>query len=235
VADITNIYCDESCHLEHDHQKVMVLGAVSCRLEAVRHIATKLKNIKIKYGLNPQFELKWGKVSSAKEKYYNDVINYFFDESELSFRALIVPNKALLRHEDFGQDHDTWYYKMYFTLLEPLLSPDGCYRIYLDKKDTRGGSKVNKLHDVLCNNIYDFNRNIIERVQIVTSNEVEQVQLCDLLIGAIGYANREITSSSAKLSLIEHIRQRTGYSLTRSTLLKERKVNIFCWQPREVL
>jgi hypothetical protein len=25
---VYNVYCDESCHLENDHQKVMVLGAV---------------------------------------------------------------------------------------------------------------------------------------------------------------------------------------------------------------
>jgi len=235
VGDIINIYCDESCHLENDHQKVMVLGAVSCKVEKAKDIATGLKDIKIKHSLSPKFELKWGKVSRSKENYYKEVLNYFFDEEALSFRALIVPDKELLRHKDFGQDHDTWYYKMYFTLLEPLLSPNACYRIYLDKKDTHGGSKVNKLHDVLCNNIYDFNRQIIERVQIVESHHVEQVQLCDLLIGAISYANRGLTSSISKLSLVNHIRQRSKYSLTKSTLLQERKVNIFCWQPREVL
>lgn len=25
-----NIYCDESCHLEHDRQKAMVLGGIWC-------------------------------------------------------------------------------------------------------------------------------------------------------------------------------------------------------------
>lgn len=28
MSDIVNVYCDESCHLGNDHQKVMVLGAV---------------------------------------------------------------------------------------------------------------------------------------------------------------------------------------------------------------
>ncbi|MCL0066152.1 DUF3800 domain-containing protein, partial [Dehalococcoidia bacterium] len=27
-----NIYCDESYHLEHDHQEIMVLGALWCPL-----------------------------------------------------------------------------------------------------------------------------------------------------------------------------------------------------------
>ena len=25
-----NIYCDESCHLEHDKARAMLLGAISC-------------------------------------------------------------------------------------------------------------------------------------------------------------------------------------------------------------
>ena len=28
-----NVYCDESCHLEHDRQKVMILGATWCPLD----------------------------------------------------------------------------------------------------------------------------------------------------------------------------------------------------------
>ena len=33
-----NVYCDESCHLEHDRQSIMVLGAVWCPLEKTRAI-----------------------------------------------------------------------------------------------------------------------------------------------------------------------------------------------------
>ena len=28
-----NIYCDETCHLEHDNQKYMVLGGIICEKE----------------------------------------------------------------------------------------------------------------------------------------------------------------------------------------------------------
>jgi hypothetical protein len=30
MSDIFTVSCDESCHLENDHQKVMVLGEVWC-------------------------------------------------------------------------------------------------------------------------------------------------------------------------------------------------------------
>ncbi len=36
MTQIFNVYCDESCHLENDHQSAMVLGAVWCPLEKTR-------------------------------------------------------------------------------------------------------------------------------------------------------------------------------------------------------
>lgn len=225
-----NVYCDESCHLEHDQQKVMVLGAVWCPIEKTREIAVRLREIKRAHNLPANFEIKWTKVSPAMVKFYQDVLDYFFDDDDLHFRALVTPDKAKLKHAEFGQDHDTWYYKMYFQLLEVLFSPHDCYRIYIDRKDTCGSRKIEKLHQVLCNNVYDFNRKIIERVQVVGSNGIEQIQLCDLLTGAISYANRELTASSAKNQLVARMKARSGYVLTRTTLLRERKVNVFRWE-----
>ncbi|MFZ0828841.1 MAG: DUF3800 domain-containing protein, partial [Verrucomicrobiia bacterium] len=113
-----------------------------------------------------------------------------------------------------------------------LFSPEAKYRIYLDRKDTCGAKKVAKLHEVLCNNMYDFNRKILERVQVIGSHEVEQLQLCDFLTGAVSYANRELTSNPAKVVLLERLKQRSGYQLTRTTLLRERKLNVFIWEPQ---
>ena len=228
-----NVYCDESCHLEHDRQSVMVLGAVWCPLEKSREIAVRIREIKTGHGLPPKFEGKWTKVSPAKQAFYLDLLDYFFDDTDLHFRALVVQDKSKLQHELYDQDHDTWYYKMYFDMLKVILDPDACYRIYLDIKDTRSAAKINKLHDVLCNNIYDFQRQIIERVQTVRSHEVEILQLTDLLIGAVSYVNRGLHMNAAKLAVVERMRERSGYSLTKTTLLKESKVNLFMWQATE--
>jgi len=229
MSQVYNIYCDESCHLEKDHQQVMVLGAVWCPVERVREISTRLREIKLRHGLPADFEIKWTKVSPAKVQFYLDVMDYFFDDDDLHFRSLIVPDKSLLRHAEFGQSHDDFYYKMYFDMLKVLFSPEARYRVYLDIKDTRGAVKIAKLHGVLCNNQYDFSRQIIERVQSVRSDEIEQLQLTDLLIGAISYCNRGVQTSQAKLTLVERMRQRSRYSLTRSTLFREQKVNLFRW------
>lgn len=227
-----NIYCDESCHLENDRQKAMVLGAVWCPEGKAREIAIRLRGIKVKHSLGKDFELKWTKVSPAKLNYYVDVLNYFFDDDDLCFRALIVPDKAQLRHIEHDQDHDEWYYKMYFNMLKTILNPEHHYKVYIDIKDTHSAKKLRKLHDVLCNNIYDFDRKIIERIQAVHSYEVEQVQLSDMLIGIIGYINRGLSSSASKCNLVRRMQERSGYSLTRSTLVNSRKVNLFHWRPK---
>lgn len=230
-----NVYCDESCHLENDRQKAMVIGAVSCPLDKTREIAVRLREIKQKHGLPAHFEVKWTKVSPAKKALYLDLVDYFFDDDDLHFRALVVPDKSLLRHDAFpGQDHDGWYYKMYFDMLKVIFRPEARYRIYLDIKDTRGAQKAAKLHEVLCNNMYDFSREVIERLQLVHSHEIEQLQLADLLIGAVAYLNRGLEGNDGKMAIIERMKKRSGYSLTKTTLLREEKVNIFRWHAAEV-
>jgi len=234
MSSIFNIYCDESCHLQHDGQQIMILGAIWCPLEKTREIAIRIREIKQRHGLSPSFEIKWSKVSPAKSLFYIDLVDYFFDDDDLHFRALIVADKTKLHHKDFAQDHDAWYYKMYFNLLKVLLAPSAEYRIYLDIKDTQSAAKVAKLQAALSNNMYDFERKIIKRIQTIRSHEVEQLQLTDLLTGVIGYANRGLNTNAAKLALVERMRQRSGYTLTKTTLLREDKVNLFRWEARAI-
>lgn len=228
-----NVYCDESGHLPNDDQPNMVLGAIWCPLERVREMSDALRKLKKDHGLSPQMEVKWTKISPAKVDFYLALVDFFFDQADLRFRALVVPDKSKLDHEAHQQDHDTWYYKMYFSMLKAIITPDDRFRIYLDIKDTRSADKMRKLHEVLCNNIYDFDQNIIERVQTVRSHEVELLQLADLLIGAVQHAGRGPLSAGAKDKVVRRVQQHSHYGLVRSTLLTERKLNIFIWRARE--
>ena len=232
MSQMFNIYCDESCHLENDHQPTMVLGAVWCPLEKTKEISLRLREIKQQYHLAKKFELKWTKVSPAKLDFYREILDYFFDDDDLHFRALVVPEKSQLRHEDFNQTHDDFYYKMYFDMLKVILDPEARYRIYVDIKDTRSAGKIARLHEVLSNNMYDFSQQIIETIQSVRSYEVEIIQLADFLIGIISYVNRGLNTNAAKVALVDRMRHRSGYLLTKTTLLRERKVNLFRWHKR---
>jgi hypothetical protein len=211
----------------------MALGAIWCNKADLNEISNSIRSIKKKHNLPAAFEIKWSKVSVAKLSFYTDLINYFFDESRLHFRAIIIPSKRKLNHSAFNQTHDEWYYKMYFRLLKQILDPSNQFNIYIDIKDTRGNEKIEKLRDFLSKSTYDFDKTIVRKIQQVRSHETIIMQLTDLLIGALTYLHRESSASRAKLELIELIRKNSGHILMSSTLPKENKFNLFVWSPRE--
>lgn len=182
---VFNVYCDESCHLENDGISAMAWGALYCPESEVRSIAETIRALKAQHGLSPAMEAKWTKVSPAKVGFYLALVDLFLADDRLRFRGLVVPDKAQIDHARFDQTHDDWYYKMYFLMLRPIVCAPHRYRIYMDVKDTRGGPKTRKLHDVMANDLYDFNKESVQRVQQIRSHESELLQLTDILIGAL--------------------------------------------------
>lgn len=225
-----NVYCDESCHLLNDDSKVMVIGALWCAKDKTSEVSQRIREIKVKYGLSKNFEVKWNKVSLSKIDFYMNLIDYFFDDDDLHFRCIVIPDKQNLDHKRFNQTHDEFYYKMYFDLLKVIFSPGQSYNVYIDIKDTRSQDKVDKLCDVLRNNHYDYQKKLIKKVQQIRSEEVEQLPLADLLIGAVGYLHRGLKTNQGKLKLIKRIQERSGYNLIQTTLYREEKTNIFIWK-----
>lgn len=231
-----NVYCDESCHLEYDRLPVMAWGAVTCPKSAVQNIAKAVRTLKATHGLGTEFEAKWTKISPAKVSFYLALIDLFLTNDQLRFRGLVVPDKTVLDHSRFDQSHDDWYYKMYFTMLRPIFCAPDRYHIYLDIKDTRGGPKTCKLQEVLANSLHDFNRQTIERVQQIRSHESELLQITDLLIGALTYANRDLKTSQAKMAVISRLCEKLGKNALRCTSpFAETKFNILVWRPRETI
>jgi hypothetical protein len=235
MSEIFNIYCDESCHLESkiitQDNRFMVLGGISCSVAKKDEVFSRIKSIKKDGGMTNLSEMKWTKVANGKLDIYKDLINYFFDCSDLSFRAVVI-GKEQLNHNGFNQSHDDFYYKMYWQMLEWFVEPKNKYNIYLDLKDTRGSAKIQRLRGVLCNSHHDFDRKIIERIQEVRSHEIAILQLTDLIIGAISYVNRypKGGESHAKNEIVKLIQDRSKLSLRLSTSLGAKKFNMFCWE-----
>lgn len=225
------IYCDESCHLENDESTVMGLGAVWAHRSSVRLLSMQLRDIKRRHNANG--ELKWTKVSDSRLDFYQEVVDWFFENEAIHFRALIVPDKSVLDHDTFNSgSHDNFYYKMFFSLLNKILSPVEQSEIYIDIKDTRSRLKVQKLREVLCNDRYDFTGEMISRIQHARSHELELMQLSDLFLGALVYAHRGLSTNSAKLAICRRIEARLGRSPLASTPLSNQKYNIFVWRAR---
>ena len=232
---MSNIYCDENCHLENDKKKYMVMGAITCDKNYRRKICNDIRIIKEKYGL-PRFqEIKWTKVSEKKEELYKELITYFFNNSKLQFRAIII-DKDKIDNKRFNQSYDTFYYKVYYQLLCRTINPKEENFIYLDVKDTRSSRKIKKLEECLKNGVYDFNIDCIKNVQSINSKESEILQICDVLIGAIGYLNRgellKKNHSISKEKLIDLIINKSGYNLKKTTFLSEEKFNLFFMELR---
>lgn len=234
-----NVYCDETCHLEHDGINVMVLGAIWCPQDKIKEINRRIRQIKERNGISPTTELKWTKISPSKLSLYQDLVNYYFDDDDLHFRAVIIPDKSKLNHERFHQTHDDWYYKMYFDMLKVIFSPSDHYEVYIDIKDTNSYRKAQKLREVCCNSLYDFSHKVIKRIQPIRSEEVQIMQIVDILIGAVGYANRRFSEgfqkSPAKQDIIRLIKERSGYTMTKTTLLREEKLNLLSWDARDTV
>lgn len=236
MGNINNIYCDESCHLEKDNFDIMVLGAVTCPAPEKANIYNDIRKIKIKHGLGSYFEIKWTKVSESKVEFYEEVIDYFFGNSVLFYRGLVAKNKKELDHTLYNDgDYDLWYYKMYFLLLEPVILPTEEYRIFIDIKDTKGGPRTVKLHEVLCNNKYDFKQEVIKDIKQINSHESEILQLTDLINGVLSYYHRGLLEGSksnlGKKKLIEKV-LKLNIDLNKNTLRNEQKFNLFLWNPR---
>jgi len=225
--DRFNLYCDESCHLERDRIPVMTLGCVWCPTERAAVFAKRLR------------EIKWSKVSAGKAAFYQDWIDAFFEEPELHFRGIVIPDKTKLEHDQFGQDHDQWYYKMMYLLVDRVINPKCAYRVFLDIKDTRSEERRAKLEEVLRNSARDAAGQVIERVQQIRSHESELLQLADLLLGAVGYQNRRTVGdlkdqpiNAGKAEVVRRIQRRSNKSLTATTWQGETKLNLLVWEPR---
>lgn len=239
-----NIYCDESCHLENDNSDSMFIGAISCPKDSVKYISSEIRKIKLQHGFKRYeknkrgFEVKWTKIGKSKLEFYKSLIDLFFKEENLQFRSIIIPNKKLLDHETFNRNHNDFYYVAYYLMLNKMISFGlNSYKIYIDIKDTCGIEKTKELSSFLRKKIRADNKKI-EDIQQIRSDESEILQLTDLILGAISYENRGISSSANKIEIINYIKCKLGdknFSFTKSTPLSSKKFNIFCWSSTEIV
>lgn len=224
-----NIYCDESCHLEHDGFHVMCIGYIKVNVEMYENVQSDLKRLKLKH--HTPTELKWNKLSSSRLGFYKELIDYFFRQDALSFRGILVKYKQDLKHEDFNQgSHDNFYYKLVYYLLRFNYEIDSSYNVFLDIKDTRGKERLLKIKEIFHN--YHKGNSPFDRFQHLHSHDNILIELADFFIGAITYKARGLTSSSIKNEVVAYLENVSGYYIDEGTEPWETKFNIFDHQPK---
>lgn len=213
-----NFYCDESCHLENDGMPFMLISYISCAYNQVKLHSNNIRQIKAKY--NFKNEIKWSALSKSKYPLYGDLIDYFF-ATDLQFRAIVI-DKGKMKHEEFNQSHDDFYYKMYFQLIHVKIQPEYNYNIYLDIKDTLSAQKNKGLKNYLNKQFIS-----VRNLQNIRSEESELMQLTDLIMGAISYYLRKKNTVIAKNKIIERIQAHSKSPLTQSTGKGNGNFNLF--------
>ncbi|MCH5690090.1 DUF3800 domain-containing protein [Niabella sp. W65] len=180
--------------MEKDKNPFMLIGYISSAYNQVSLHHDNIRQIKKRFNLHT--EVKWNSLSKSSYPFYSELIDYFF-ATDLQYRAIVI-DKGQLKHEEFNQSHDDFYYKMYFQLLSKKLLHDCNYNIYLDVKDSRSAKKVNGLRAFLNKNYVT-----VRTLQNIRSHESELMQLTDIITGAIGYRLRGLNKVIAKNKIIE--------------------------------
>lgn len=229
-----NFYCDESCHLEHDHSRYMVLGMIYCLKNEIKAINETIKKIKNKNNITSFSEVKWSKLCKTNEQLYCDLLEYFFDsKNNLSFRAIII-DKNKLNHKKFKQTHEDFYYKMYYYLLSYKIQPLMKNKIYIDEKDTHNAERIKKLGSVLKNKFYDYDNNKILPIQVIKSHEIQIMQITDILTGAVSYClNNKAKINEGKKNILNIIESSIKHKISKEKNFHGMKFDLFYFKKME--
>ena len=227
-----NIYCDESCHLASNNSKYMLIGAVYCPKFKVKKVNEYINHLKNNYNLSNKIELKWNKVDKKTEKLYLDIINYFFNNDDLKFRIIVI-DKTKLNHKKYNQTENDFYHKAYYEMLKYIIIPGNSYNIYPDIKDTHSYYYHQITLNYLRIKISDTNKKTIKKIQPIKSYEAPILQINDILIGALSYYYRNLSTNSIKLNIIHEIQRLYQNNFDISSSYSNTKFNIFIWKSKD--
>lgn len=207
----------------------MLIGAVYCPKNKVKKINDYIKHLKDNYNISNTIELKWNKVDKKTEKLYLDIINYFFNSDDLKFRVIVI-DKTLLNHKKYNQTENEFYHKAYYEMLKYIITPENTYNIYPDIKDTHSYYSHQIMLNFLRIKMSDTNKKTIKKVQPIRSYEASILQINDILIGALSYYYRNLSTNEAKLKIINKIKELYNGNLNQSSYYNNAKFNIFMWK-----
>jgi hypothetical protein len=218
------VYCDESgieALTRRDAHKFTAIGGIWMPTDFRTSFKESMNTIKEKY--NIVGELKWNKVSPAYHSLYLDVINYFFDTSELRFRTILIESKTVDHIRFNDKDAELGFYKFYYQLLHHWIYDFNAYDIYIDFKVNRNKGRVKVLKKVLdASNL----TSVINNVQALHSHESLGIQMADILTGLVSAKFNEKISSTSKKSLIELAEKKLNKTITPTPKWEE-KFNVF--------
>lgn len=229
------LYCDESGiggDLKHYGFGALIMGYQRRGdfAAAIRELRTRFRR--------PPDEIKWNKCSPSNLAFNKALVDYFFSEPGLFFHCMVVERawvKTQLYHEG---SYDLARRKHFTQFLANKLSRIAKVhagrptevRVYLDKIPSSYAKAAETVH-VIANRSVTKASGLsapIDKVFECSSKDHDEIQLCDLLLGAVIDTWNGQSSAAHKLELKKHIASHLGWDdLKSDTLPGERKFNIW--------
>ena len=228
-----NLYCDESRHTSDPKDRYAVIGALKCPRDKKKLIVGRIHALMAKHRAHG--EAGWKRLSPNRIDFYFALLELFVNDSDLSFRCILV-DRPKLDHDKYNNgDSELGFYKLYYQMLVHWLQPGEEYYIYLDWQQNKTN---NRFDDVRTNLIHKLNgRAKIAALEPITSDTQPLMQLSDLLIGAVGYEWNGYSglphSSTTKVLFCKQLASQLNLqSIAAGTPKESKKFNIFDWQAR---
>jgi hypothetical protein len=219
------VYCDESRHDGGSGSRYMAIGSLWLPRDRKQAVTEALRRVFRETKLGA--ELKWSKVSNARLDAYKRIVDFFFEEGALRFRAVVVDHAQFDPARLHGGDRELGFYRFYYELLANWLGPGHEYLILLDFKQNKGADRYTTLRTALERRTKGTSW--ITDLTVIDSRETPLAQLCDILTGSVaaawcGYPG----TGGAKKQIGDYISRRLGVAtmkaLTASS--EDAKVNL---------
>lgn len=235
------LYGDESCHLDHDGAKYMIIGLVCCAQEDKASLVNDIREILSKHKFNRFSEFKWTKISPGNSKVYKDLFAYFIQDHRIFFRG-VMAEKSQIKNELLGQSHSEFYGKMYYRAIQ-YIAVNGYgmynqydnYKIFIDISDTIGRSRIDNLRKIFYKMFVNRDLEKGITIQEVRSDEAVLLQLADLICGAIQFLFRSQyrTGKPGKSEISQMLAEQYYLSENQQNIFSNnQKFNILNWRGR---
>lgn len=208
-------------------------------------------------------QLKWTKVSRGKLESYQNFVDYWLKKPKIDFRCLILDTHAIDYQKYHQGDKELGFYKFLYFFLSRNIEKDCHYRkiedvyqIFIHARRQKDNVEFGRLEDLkFCLNrrlrkscpekksnldvkvIFPsknewFNKPI-RNIEAIDSYLSPEIQLVDVLTGAVGYTWEGFQTSPAKLSFINYIEKLLEMKLNKPTSYLTDKMNIWKFKLQE--
>lgn len=222
-----DVYCDEShpdlLGSKHSSSQFLTIGGLWLAKQDRVRFKQAIHDLRNKHKIGGEF--KWQKISPSRQAFYNELIDWFFEQNDnLRFKCIAVEHQKVNLLKYHGSDQELGFYKFYYQMLHHWVLDWNEYAVFCDFKSNREPNRLRVLQKCLeASNLSSH----ISSVQSIRSKESVLVQLVDVLTGAVAAKlNSALNPKGAKQYIVKKIEDRLKRSI-RHTAKGEQKFNVF--------